>query len=303
MTTEEALDQEIADLQARIVTLEAHRANFAAILLSQPHLSARLEQRPVKNEPNVLKAIKAVKNQVERNVENAYRICAGVTAYKVKDPDPYAVDNGNLLGVRIEVPIDGRFIEVYNVLLNRPEAMHKNMLKIHAHTIPTCIPLQSLADKWLPRTRSGAEKTTEQNLIKFGKALRKELVSWHLRMSALKKLQAEARVGDGTARQKRERPATSIGQVLNAFVTDDEESEEDDISESSTEAKIMNIEANPSVREIRIEWSNGRMGVMQVTKDGEVEKATVREPDGSREPSLTRKAIGRIEGLIQRLSE
>ncbi|KAF2642921.1 hypothetical protein P280DRAFT_467049 [Massarina eburnea CBS 473.64] len=304
MSAMETLDNEIGDLQAKIAILQAHRANLSTILLSQPHLPARLEQRPVQHEGHRRKAAKLVEKQSKRNLENVYRACAGVTAFKVKDPDPYAVDDGNVLGVRIEVAISGRFIETYNVLFNRPDAQYKMMLKIHKHTIPPCIPLQALANKWLPMTRKDVETATEQNLVKFGRSLRKELVSWHMRLEAITKLRSEAGVEDEAARpEEAEEPAA--GRVLNAFMSSDDESDEDDEElqrRRNSPVKIMELEADAAGREITLTWTNGRVGIMKVTKDGEVEKAVVKDEDGTRDAALGRKAIGRIEGLVQRLA-
>lgn len=306
MATAEALDAEISDIRERIATLHAHRANVASILLSQPHLASRLDQRPVLHERNRRNAAKTVEKQSKRNLEHVYRACAGVTAYKVKDPDPYAVDNGNVLGVRIEISIGGRFIETYHVLFNRPNAQHKNMLKIHKHTIPPCIPLQPLANKWLPMTRKDAETTTEQSLVKFGRSLRKELVSWHLRLEAVEKLRAEAGLGEKEIQEdeEKEKARPAIGKVLNAFVSDDEElEEEDELHRRQGEpVKITDIEVDAAAREITITWSNSRTGTMRVTKDGQVEKAVVKSEDGTRDSALSRKAVGRIEGLVQRLA-
>jgi central kinetochore subunit Mal2/MCM21 len=302
MAAAETLDSEISDLQDRIATLRAHRANLASILLSQPHLPTRLEQRPVLHERNRRNAAKLVQKQSNRNLENVYRACAGVTAYKVKDPDPCAVDNGNVLGVRIEVSISGRFVETYHVLFNRPNTAHQNMLKIHKHTIPPCIPLQSLANKWLPMTKKSAEEPREQDLVKFGKHLRKELVSWHLRLEALEKLRKDAMLSDQTARREGSNVEPEPGLVLNAFVSDDEDSEEEDQpDEQDGTLSISRIDSDAAVREITITWSNGKVGIFKVTKDGEVGKAAVRTKEGMRETSLSSKALGRIEGLLQRL--
>lgn len=305
MATIEALDTEISEIHARMASLKARRANLASILLSQPHLQAQLDQRPVTHERKRRSAAKAAEKQSKRNLENVYRACAGVTAYKVKDPDPCAVDNGNVLGVRIEVSTGGRFIETYHVLFNRPNAQHKNMLKVHKHTIPPCIPLQPLVHKWLPMARRDAEATTEQNLVKFGRSLRKELVSWHLRLEAVRKLRAEAGLKDDIVRPSEERIAPTIGKVLNAFMSDNEESEEDEGEQSGLRngpSKIVDIEADAAVAEINITWSTGMAGIMIVTTDGQVEKAVVRSRDGTRDSALSRKAKGRIEGLVERLT-
>ena len=307
MSTTDALDSEISDLRAQIENLKSRRANLFSILLSQPHLLPRLKQRPVLHEGNRRDAAKFAEKQSKRNLENVYRACAGVTAFRVKDPDPYAVDDGNILGVRIEVSVGGKFVETYSVLFNRPDTQRKNVLKIHKHSIPPCIPLQALANKWLPVTRKDAEMATvpEQNLVKFGRSLRKELVSWHMRSAAIEKLRVEAGLEDKTAKQEKEIQQLAIGKVLNAFVSDDEESDEDDDEFQRRRrgpVKITELEADTAGRELTITWTNGRVGVFKVAKDGQVDKAVVRNEDGSSDPALGRKAIGRLEGLVQRLS-
>lgn len=303
MDTAEALDNDISDLKERLALLKAHRANLASILLSHPHLPARLEQRPVPNERKRRNAAKLAQKQSNRNLENIYRACAGVTACKVKDPDPYAVDDGNVLGVRIDVSIGAQFVETYHVLLNRPNTDHKTMLKIHKHTIPPCIPLQALAKKWLPVTRKSAGHPGEQDLVEFGRRLRRELVSWHMRLDVLKTLRKEAQVDEQNTTREPATGELAMGKVLNAFVSDDEDSGEDDeeVNERDDTPRFTGLEADAAVREITITWLNGRVGIFKVTKDGEVDKATVREKDGTRNALLSRKAIGRIEELVKRL--
>jgi central kinetochore subunit Mal2/MCM21 len=312
MASVEALDAEIASVREQITQLRARRANLSSILLATPQLSTRLQQRPVQHERLRRNASKVVKKQSDRNVENVYRACAGVTAYKVKDPDPNAVDGGNILGVRIEVFVDGKFIDTYNVLFNRPSQRHKTMLKIHRHTIPPCIPVKQLANKFLPQSQREASKTTEQNLIKFGKVLRKELVSWHMRTAAVEKLLAEAGLADKTTKERLEGNEPAYGKVLNAFVSDDEdeESEDDDFIDNGDRrrrhrdgpVKITEFEADMAVRRIDVLWSNGQAAVVEVAKDGEIVKGVVRNGDGKRMSRLERKTIGRMEGLVQRLT-
>ncbi|KAF9735597.1 hypothetical protein PMIN04_009390 [Paraphaeosphaeria minitans] len=302
MATVESLDDDIGHLRDRIATLQAHRANLTSILLSQPHLPTRLEQRPVLHERNRRNAAKLVQRQSNRNLENVYRACAGVTAYRVKDPDPCAVDNGNILGVRVDVSVGGRFVETYHVLFNRPNAAHKTTLKIHKHTVPPCIPLHPLANKWLPLTRKSAEEPREQDLVKFGRRLRKELASWHLRLEALEKLRKDAQLPGPIAPRDGLHAGSEPGIVLNAFISDDEDSQEEEGSDEQDDApRISSIDGDAAVREITLIWSNGRVGLFKVTKDGEVDKAAVRTKEGTRDASLSSKALGRIDGLIQRL--
>ncbi|ORX98669.1 Cenp-O kinetochore centromere component-domain-containing protein [Clohesyomyces aquaticus] len=308
MATTEALDNDIANLRARISHLQSHRANLASVLLSSPHIATRLQQRSVQSDPLRQKASGVVKRQSNRITENTYHACAGVTAYKVKDPDPNAIDHGNILGVRIEVAIGGKYIETYNVLLNRPHPEDTATFRICHHTIPPCIPLQPLANRFLPMTGNDATTMTEQNLEKFGKALRKELVSWHLRSAAVKSLRAEAGLSDKSSEEEleQEKEQYPVGRILNAFVSSDaEDSEEEEEARRKRQSGPMNIteiEPDHSVREIRVTWSNGHIGIVRVSKDGQVEKGVVRDAAGQRVSSLERKTVGRMEGLVHRLT-
>lgn len=144
----------------------------------------------------------------------------------------------------------------------------------------------------------------EQKLVSFGKGLRKELVAWHLRTEAVEKLRAEAGLGDRNVGEKEERRKPAIGKILNAFVSDDEDEDEEDAPRQRCDGpvKITEIEADMGVREISITWSNGQTGVLGVTKDGRINKAVVATADGVRVSELGRKALGRIEGLVQRMT-
>ncbi|KAJ4333448.1 hypothetical protein N0V95_009420 [Ascochyta clinopodiicola] len=290
----EQLDADISRLHARVATLQAHRANLSSILLSQPHLAARLG--------NDATAKRVVDQQSKRNLENTYRACAGVTAYRVKDPDPYAVDNGDLLGISIEAPVNGSFVDAYHVLFTFREHESSKRLRIHKHTIPSCIPLQQLANRWLPqatRTAEGA-KSAEQDLVKFGRALRRELVSWHMRLQAVQDLRKEAKLSDAQADDGVEDHFTSGGRVLNAFVSDDSSDAEED--DGNGPIRMLEFETDAAVRQITITWSDGRTAVLVVTKDGRVEKAVCRARNGGRDIVSGTKAIGPLSSLLRRLS-
>ncbi|KAL1648327.1 hypothetical protein SLS58_002080 [Diplodia intermedia] len=111
---------------------------------------ARIQRAQTRSHPSAASALAAIEKQQKHNLENLHRTCAGVTAFRVKDPDPCAVDNGKILGVRIEVSVKGRFAAPYYLLLNRSSSGSED-LRIHKHTIPPCIPLRGLAAKYLPQ--------------------------------------------------------------------------------------------------------------------------------------------------------
>ena len=305
METVEQLDTDINDLHTRIATLRAHRANLSSVLLSQPHLAARL-QTGKQRDKSTEAAQRIIKQQSTRNLENIYRACAGVTAYKVKDPDPHAVNNGNILGVSIDVSIGSKFVETYHVLLNFKEREGEKVLRIHKHTIPPCIPLQQLANKWLPTSSKDVEDAThpEQDLVRFGRSLRKELVGWHMRVQAVEDLRKEARLPNSRpGRDEQNTGAGSVSRILNAFVSDDDDagSEAEEGEDDDGTVRILDIESDAAVRQITITWSDRRTAVMSITKDGRVEKAVCRAKGGSRDVALGRKAVGPLGGLVQRL--
>lgn len=294
MDAAEQLDSDIGDLHARIATLKAHRANLSSVLLSQPHLAARLGSDAT--------ARRIVEQQSKRNLENTYRACAGVTAYKVKDPDPYAANNGDILGISIEVPGGSSFVDTYHVLFALRDRGHPKRLRIHKHTIPPCIPIQQLANKWLPQGTKDADsaKTPEQDLVKFGRTLRRELVSWHMRVETVHDLRKEAKLPVAQAEDDTVEGIISGGKVLNAFVSDDSSDAEEDGDIDPT--RIMDIEADASVRQVTITWSDGRTAVLVVTKDGRVERAICRAKGGGRDVVLCTKAVGPLSGLLRRLA-
>lgn len=126
-----------------------------------------------------------------------------------------------------------------------------------------------------------------------------------MRLDALEELRKHAQVDRQDADRKRPVETSALGTVLNAFVSDDEESEEeeDDPIEQAGPPRFIRIEADAAVREVTAEWSNGRAGIFKVSKDGKIDKAVVREKDGSRNTSLSRRAIGRVEELVRRLQQ
>ncbi|KAJ4384080.1 hypothetical protein N0V86_000925 [Didymella sp. IMI 355093] len=295
MESVEQLDSDISDLHARIATLKAHRANLSSVLLSQPNLAARLG--------NDATAKRLIDQQSKRNIENTYRACAGVTAYKVKDPDPYAVNNGDILGISVEVPVNGGFVDTYHILFTVRDHESSKRLHIHKHTIPSCIPLQQLANKWLPQgSRDGdGAKEPGQDLVKFGRALRRELVSWHLRLDTVQSLRDQAKLPDLLAEDGAEEDVISGGRVLNAFVSSDASSDAED-DDGNGPVRIMDIEADAAVRQVSITWSDGRTAMLVVTKDGRVDRAICKARGGSRDVVSSTKAVGPLSGLLRRLT-
>lgn len=218
-----------------------------------------------------------------------YRVCAGITTFRVRDPDPNAVNNGNVLGIRIEVMTRSKFIRPYFVFLNHPYtgSKHKERFwRVHRHTVPPCIPLNGLATRYLPAPRSSANSVEDvevekpekrQNLPRFVRTLRREIVRYHNRLAVM----ADMRKTLGLDGKRKD--AKELAERCPIYA----------ISAADNEAK-----------QIRIDWKDGRSGRLVLNDDGEVVKAAV-FGDRGRDREVTRELLssgGRLEDIANKLA-
>lgn len=180
-----------------------------------------------------------------------YRISAPVTSFKVRDPDPNAVDDGHVLGLRFEIMSRGQFLRPYYVMLNRPYPGSKH-LRVHRHTVPPAVPLAGLAARHLPQPSraGGSSSSTDQDLDKFVRTLRREIVRYHNRLG----VSADLRRRLGL--HERGGPAVAPNALL--------------------EAGIADIEA----KQISLAWANDKTGRLIMDDDGNVVKFVVFGSDG-----------------------
>ena len=107
------------------------------------------------------------------------------------------MDNGNVLGIRFEVLSTKQraFQAPYYVLLNQPNG--DGQLRVHKHTIPVFIPMHRLVKKYLPFIADAKDASllksavAAQDLSKFVRALRKELIAHHKRVEACEQLKKD----------------------------------------------------------------------------------------------------------------
>lgn len=119
---------------------------------------------------------------------------------------------------------------------------------------------------------AGAKK---QDLRRFVRTLRREIVGYHNRVSVVKGLRREFRLDE-----KESRKGTGREKVLA------------DISAADAEAK-----------QLRIEWVDGRIGRVVVDERGQVVKCVIMGEDG-RDRETERKVVGGgMEGIGERLRE
>jgi central kinetochore subunit Mal2/MCM21 len=206
------------------------------------------------------------KKQLEHNQECLYRTCAGITTFKVQDPDPFAVDKGRVLGIRIEAFTNGKFIRPYYVFLNKPYK-GSQIMRVHRHTVPPCIPLAALAAKYLPTPDTGSDdvlKARKQDLPRFVRCLRREIASYHNRVAAIAGMRKAFGLDVKKGRNK--------GKGRELIIRD--------ISAADAEAK-----------QIRFEWVDGRIGRAVVDGKGEIQKCVIIGEDG-RDRDMERRILG-----------
>jgi central kinetochore subunit Mal2/MCM21 len=191
------------------------------------------------------------------------------------------VDNGDVLGIRIDVSSNGKFVKPYYVMLNKPFPKSE-LLRVHRHTVPPCIPLAILAEKYLP-TGKGATPVSnskppgakKQDLTHFVRALRKEVVGYHNRITVIKSLRKEFRLDEKESKKGKGRE-----KVIS------------DISAADAEAK-----------QVKIEWVDGKIGRCIVDDKGEVVKCVVYGEEG-RDREVERAVFGgRMEAIGEKLRE
>ncbi|KAG8415423.1 hypothetical protein J3458_009271 [Metarhizium acridum] len=175
------LDKEIASLRKQAASLrKALRIQCSTILSSastsrliRSSSSPAVGRRPGSSETASSKLSSRSTQQQAHMQQCVYRISAPVTSFKVRDPDPNAVDDGHVLGLRFEIMSRGQFLRPYYVMLNRPYPGSRH-LRVHRHTVPPAVPLAGLAARHLPQPSraGGGSSSTDQDLDKFVRTLR-----------------------------------------------------------------------------------------------------------------------------------
>ena len=204
----------------------------------------------------------------------AYRISTSVTAFKIHDPDPNAVDGGNVLGIRFEVMSTGQFLRPYYVMLNRPYTDSRH-LRVHRHTIPPAVPLSGLAARHLPPPRFDGVDQTTQDLQRFVRTLRRDIIRYHNRLGVTADLRRSARLN------QRARGAQSGRAIVDVGIAD--------------------IEA----KQITLTWADDRSGRIVVDEDGKILKFVV-FGSGGRDWNRSNDLLGgsdRVEDIVASLDE
>ncbi|KAG6020100.1 hypothetical protein E4U41_002970, partial [Claviceps citrina] len=141
------LDKEIAALRKQAASLRKQLQIQCSTILSSASTSRLIQSTSSStSSPSHASRLSVRSKQQQAYMQQCvYRISAPVTSFKVRDPDPHAVDGGHVLGLRFEVMSRGQFLRPYYVMLNRPYPGSKKHLRVHRHTVPPAVPLAGLA--------------------------------------------------------------------------------------------------------------------------------------------------------------
>ncbi|KAI1379124.1 Cenp-O kinetochore centromere component-domain-containing protein [Hypoxylon crocopeplum] len=281
LSVADKLDNEIANLRAQVESLKRElKLQTATLITAEPTRQILDSARwPGSTQPNdssrLQELIKRADEQGAHKQQCLYRACASITTFKVRDPDPNAVDGGNVLGLRFEVMSKSRFLRPYYVMLNRPYPNSRH-LRIHRHTVPQCIPLSGLAARHLPppTAKDNYDVLKKQDLSKFVRALRRELVRYHNRSAVIGDLRSSAGLESKKGKAK------------------------------EMEVPIVDISAaDAQAKQVRVEWSDGRSGRLVMGDDGDIVKMVAQGENGQ-DREAVRQLLGgsvRIEEVAKRL--
>ncbi|KAF7551148.1 hypothetical protein G7046_g7797 [Stylonectria norvegica] len=271
------LDQEIDALQKEAASLRQALNIETSTILSSASTRSSLQSKPSMfrgPEPSNAKIISQTDYQRAHIQQCLHRICTSVTSFKVHDPDPNAVGGGHVLGLRFEIMSKSQFLRPYYVMLNRPY-FNSTHLRVHRHTLPQAIPLAGLAARHLPAPRPESDSPPEQDLERFVRTMRREIVRYHNRLG----VSADLRRGLGLHKA----PAKTVS------------------ASDIVDVGIADIEA----KQIRFSWADERSGRVVMDNDGKVLKLLIFGKKG-RDWETTKELYGkyeRVEDVTKRLQE
>ncbi|PHH66354.1 hypothetical protein CDD81_7409 [Ophiocordyceps australis] len=284
------LDREIDKLQAQVTLLQKELIIQCSTILSSDTTQSALAQDSLRSSPPLFVAQQDHESGAQARLATraeqqraymqqcAFRSAIPVTAFKVQDPDPNAINGGHVLGLRFEMMSRGQFLRPYYVMLNRPFSQAPRHLSVHRHTLPPAVPLAGLAARHLPppppysrRFHDGqddARAQQKQDLDAFARALRRELMRYHNRLGVAADLRRSLGLRDGAA------AADKLW------------------ANSVIELGIADIGA----KQIKLTWADERTGRLIMDDDGNVLKLAIFGPRG-RDWQTTRELHGAYDSM------
>ena len=261
-----------------------------------------LSKDPLRDAATKKKLLKLCDAHDAHKQQSLYRAGASVTAFRVRDPDPNAVDGGRVLGLRFDVMMGAQFLRPYYVLLNRDGARTRvgarsnaqplsntndetdGPLRVHRHTVPPAIPLGGLAKRHLGATQYAPSGPMSPDLYAFARATRRALVRYHNRLAVI----GDLRQGVQQTASRAAAEAARNGVELDP---------------SSLLASVSGADAE--AKQIRFDWADGRTGRLVLNDDGDIENMVVIGVTGELDRAAARALLSgekTATGFVRRMS-
>ena len=228
---------------------------------------------------------------------NMHRLSFTVTTFPFTDPSPNNTHlHGRLLGIRLDhCSRHGTFQKPYYILLRRVEE-EGDEWRVHRHTIPAFVALETLEEQFLPLkdedegytvADSDGNRKIKQDLHGFVRKVRHELICWELRRGAIELLKEQL-------------------ELIPPQNADEDDEEMDDHSQEDRIGLygIQSIEATAfEARQARITWTDGTIARIKISNKGLIERAVVVGENGRIKgvENLLMDGESRIEELVQKL--
>ncbi|KIW78196.1 hypothetical protein Z517_08029 [Fonsecaea pedrosoi CBS 271.37] len=322
-------DDEITQVRAEIEKLTQQRKLLTASLLASTKIQSRLSNHsPASNASSNDHNPLQLEDLQQHSQTNAHRLAFGVTSFPFHDPSPELQSRNPLLGIRIDIcNRKGLFDSPYYIFCVRARDTGSE-LRIHRHTIPALVPLEHYEKQYLPGSDeegfggsddSGlnvdeGETPTKQDLHTLVSRVRYDLVNWRLRRDATEWLQDELEIPEIPTRPAKDQvegaktnndkpvdgglgsPQSVENDPDRGSDDEDDDDEEENLAGKFNVCSLTALEVDS--RQLRIVWSDDRVGRIKISDNGKIEKAVVIGLDGNRVKDIERILMGDGEGSV-----
>ncbi|KAI1617264.1 Cenp-O kinetochore centromere component-domain-containing protein [Exophiala viscosa] len=272
----DALDEDIAKVRAEIDSLTRRQKLLTSSLISstviQEHLSANGTVSP------------AVEFATQQYSLNIHRLGIGVISFPFDDPSPEIQSRNPLLGIQIDIcDRTGRLDSPYYLFCIRAGGgegpVISQELRIHRHTIPAFVPLQEYEKRYLPPADEGygsedsvlssGGASPKQDLHGLINKIRHDLVAWRSRQDAIGSIREQLAMPTKKAPENsnEQRPEEGSGHHGGSVP---------DVETPVGKFGVREFEATGvDARQVRILWSDDRLGRIKISDQGGIDKAAV----------------------------
>ncbi|KAK1758544.1 hypothetical protein QBC47DRAFT_358385 [Echria macrotheca] len=244
--------------------LDALKAQVALTIPSMMHLDRTLAKARNKELAHRVSLYDRLRRR------NDYRL-GGITSFPVRDPDPFAINNGHVLAFRFDLISRTKYLEPYFVLLQHHSRSDRFRLRLLRHTFTAGIPVEALARRYIsPDVHSKSQKVDQ-----FLRRLRHEASSYHHRLDEIADLRKLAGLGKAGGE--------------NQGVDGDQSTEEQ--AEDAVRLQDVSL-ASPDARSISVRWSDGSAGRIRMDDEGTIVEAIILSDEGARDVAAGERIVG-----------